>query len=246
MKNICTAYTKDHRRCRLEKVGENTCHIHRNYYKNWFVKHPVIGYGDYTGRKLKEVSYQFRNHITITDKMIKDWADMNRILNATNYEFLIVHAHINPLTSLEWLKNATLNIIYSYEWCERLNSILTSPEVCIEVFKHLLLMYDWGIQISWSTVFYPSNWRKILYSPTFMDVYNEHLEKHKKSPDLVLNIQTVIYPQMQEAKKNHRQFLRCLVGLYKEELMMVCWHPSRVENWIKEGGIELADNMMGL
>ena len=246
MIDICTAYTKDHRRCRLEQVGGKTCHIHRNYYREWFVKHPVIRYGEYTqGRKLKELVYQFRNHITITEKMFKDWVS-NFAINNDNFEFLILYGHINPMWSLEHLKSLFFDILYSLDWCTRLSSILTSPEVCIEVFKHLLLLYEWGFQVSWSTVFYPSNWRKVLYSSEFMDVYNNEIEKHKKSPDLVYNLRTLIYPCIQDAKNYHRQVLRSRATLYKEELMMVCWHPSRIEMWIKDGGMELCDNMMGL
>ena len=247
MINICTAYTKDHRRCRLEKVGEKTCTIHRNYYKDWFIKHPVVAYGEHIkGRKLKELVYQLRNHITVTEKMIKEWESSPGMLHADNYEFLILHANINPLWSQGLLKSVLFNIIHNYDWCDRLSSILTSPEVCNEIFKDLLHLYEWGFDLSWSTLFYPSNWRMVMYSDAFVDIYNDAIEKHKKSPQLIFNLKNFVWPFIKILKLYHRHILRDHVGIFKEELMMVCWHPSKIEGWIKSGGHALVDNMMGI
>jgi hypothetical protein len=97
----CLAFTKEHRRCRLEQLnGEKTCSIHRNYYTDWFEKHAYIlkyiPWEKMTPRIRKELEFQLKfHHVTITEHdIIREFWNL---IITDNYEKLILYQCINPI-----------------------------------------------------------------------------------------------------------------------------------------------------
>jgi len=248
MKNQCTAFTKDHRRCRLEKVGEKTCVIHRNYYRDWFIKHPLYLFNSpyMTKRRRNEVIYQLQNHIHI-DKNVLEL--LRYTIYPNEYEFLIKYAYIDPLLIEKSFKLSLIDILWTSiddVNNDRMDSILTSYEVCIEVFKYSLELFQLGCAVPWPLLFKSYKWKQVLYSDVLMDIYNDTVTKYRSNLEYTQKLENCVLPYIIEAKMLHRKQLRSRIALYKEDLMMFCWHPSRVEKWISDGGMELCDMMMGV
>jgi hypothetical protein len=97
----CLGFTKEHRRCRLERLKDNkTCSIHRNYYTNWFEKCgyvlKYIPWERMTPRVRKELEFQLKfHHVTITEHNIV--SEFRNLINTDNYEKLILYHCINPI-----------------------------------------------------------------------------------------------------------------------------------------------------
>jgi len=92
----CLAFGQtDKRRCRLEKeYGEKTCHIHRNYYINWFKTHsPFTRIETLTERELAEYKFQLTNgHLLLP----KEHVESLPTLYKEYYIFLLEHTKLSP------------------------------------------------------------------------------------------------------------------------------------------------------
>ena len=100
-KKQCLGFTKEHRRCRLERVdGKKTCHIHRNYYNQWIQKElPMLKYMHWSttsSRIKKEIEFQLKFcHVPITKEFIVN--EFWNITSTEGYELLILFHSIDPL-----------------------------------------------------------------------------------------------------------------------------------------------------
>jgi len=96
----CLGFTKDHRRCRLERQHDKkTCFIHRNYYIQWIEKNlPLLKYFNFellTPRIKKEIEFQLKFHyvsITKEDIVREFW----NLTNTDGFEKLILYHCIDP------------------------------------------------------------------------------------------------------------------------------------------------------
>ena len=160
----CLGYTSDHRRCRLKKINERTCKIHRNYYTDWLVKHPLNSVTSYlSSRKINELIFQLSHkHVIIDKSYILDNFSLHHMLE---YSFLITHAHINPLWHLglfnNYIKSSKFNSLDS------INIILVSSEVCLEVLRILPKNMDWSLILE------SPSWKYLMCSPVLSERFPE-------------------------------------------------------------------------
>jgi hypothetical protein len=163
----CLGYTSDHRRCRLKKINERTCKIHRNYYTDWLLKHPLNSFTSYSSqRKINELIFQLNHgHVSINQQYI---TDNFSILHIPEYIFLVNYAYINPLWHLglfnNYIESSKFNNLHG------INLILTSSEVCLEVLRILPMNSDWELILD------SPSWRYLMCSPVFSERFPE---KHK-------------------------------------------------------------------
>lgn len=142
----CLGFSREHRRCRLEQEeGSKTCHIHRNYYPDWFLNHH--GFYDITTltpRQQKEYTFQLGGgHVIPTEQYI-----INLTLNMRGYYiFLVEVAKINPLLNRRIFSDIiarTVDDQIFYNRIERqtptrdLKKILTAPETCQYALEGIL------------------------------------------------------------------------------------------------------------
>lgn len=149
-KSQCLGYSKDHRRCRLERDADSkTCSIHRNYYRDWWTK-TYRSYGNIdwaSSRQRAEYEFQLRNGHT----EVPDWYFARlRKGDRKEYLWLIQVAKCNPLRNLELFYYVILCMVdelltfYSLEK-ERIRVVvsefellLQTPKCCQEAFSVLL------------------------------------------------------------------------------------------------------------
>ena len=152
----CLGYTSDHRRCRLKKINERTCKIHRNYYTEWLLKHPLNSFTSYSShRKINELIFQLSHgHVSINQEYIRDNFSM---LHMLEYSFLITYAHINPLWHLglfnNYIESSKFNNLHD------INLILISSEVCLEVLRILPKTSNWELILE------SPSWKYLIGSP---------------------------------------------------------------------------------
>lgn len=142
----CYAFSKSHRRCRLTREEDSkTCHIHRNYYYNWWHTHPPFYSLDLlTKRQQRELLFQLINkHVIIPQEHV---AQLHTGLNQY-YIFLIKYAGINPLWNRAMMRHILHSCVHRGLWPESyrgtinsqfLQDILSTPEVCKEAFQMII------------------------------------------------------------------------------------------------------------
>lgn len=101
-KTRCYGFDKtDHRRCRLEcRPGQKTCHIHRNYYKNWeFYLGPWQNTSKPSPRKLDEMRFQYTYGGVVPDEnYLREFLNSIYWHEYTDYYlFMVQHANLNPM-----------------------------------------------------------------------------------------------------------------------------------------------------
>lgn len=146
----CLAYSKEHRRCRLERDGDSkTCSIHRNYYRDWWTT-TYRSYGNIewaTSRQRAEYEFQLRNGHT----EVPDWY-FSRLKKADRREYiwLIQTANCNPLHNLELFYYVILIVVdelltfYKLDkdrmqlFIKEFEVLLQTPACCTEAFSVLL------------------------------------------------------------------------------------------------------------
>jgi len=268
----CQAFTKEHRRCRLEIQDEGVCSIHRNYYTNWLHKHrPFSEVKLPTKRKMAEFDFQLKNkHVIITEHYCKALEGFNPLF----YEYLINTADINPLWNEVELESVFYRIInrvqyHSDTWeidQKRITAILTSPEVCKFIFKKIMYLSKLWIITPDVDMMYrmksgrllfllgflmPSGWKQMTGSTFFMEELTKEVNKaqemsnQREKQDILDFLEHLVKPAIIEFNKEKKMCQKAIQNVFKEELMMEMWKPSRVQKWIDEGGWKLYDMMTG-
>ena len=163
----CLGYTSDHRRCRLKKINKKTCKIHRNYYTDWLVKHPLNSFTSYiTSRKINELIFQLSHrHVSIDKGYILDNFSLDHMLE---YIFLITYAHIDPLWHLGLFNDYIMSSKFNN--LKDINLVLISSEACLEVLRILPNSSDWELILD------SPSWKYLMCSPVFSERFPE---KHK-------------------------------------------------------------------
>ena len=153
--NQCLAFTKERRRCRLERnIGSKTCNIHRNYYHQWAEKElPKLKYCQWdtlTKRTQKEITFQltFRHVILKQEEVEKMFWNFTSV---DGYERLILLGAVDPfwvkplfrkiidyymLDMAEYLSFHT-NFSFEHKYQRLLEALLPFPEVVEFVFHYL-------------------------------------------------------------------------------------------------------------
>jgi len=151
----CLAFTKERRRCRLERKDDSkTCHIHRNYYHQWIEKElPKLKYCPWdtlTLRTQKELTFQltFRHVILNREEVEKMFWNFTTV---DGYERLILLGAIDPF----WVKPLFKKILdyymldvteyllfhtgfsFEHKYQRLLEALLPFPDVVHFVFHYL-------------------------------------------------------------------------------------------------------------
>jgi len=212
----CLAYTNDHRRCRLERSTSKTCKIHRNYYTQWLVKHPLNTFYSYNSvRKFNELAFQLQHgNIEVT----KEYMEYNFSIGHTSeYMFLIEYANINPLWNRSLFKTCIL--LYSNgSNIKKFNLLLTSVECCIEALRYLLRFEE----LNWTHILSAPRWKYCMCSSILLDELKTENQKNTLLPILVEKNKDLMKAQESE-----------ILNL-KHELLEVILHPSRIQKWKHE------------
>ena len=212
----CLAYTTDHRRCRLERSNGRTCRIHRNYYTNWLVKHPLNSYCSYNSiRKFNEIVFQLQyGDILVTEEYIQYNFGIG---HRAEYMFLIRYAHINPLWNMQLFEYCILQY-YMDDIHNKFNSLLTSVEACIKALRYLLKIEG----LDWTYILSAPRWKQLMCSSIFTDELKTENQKNTLLP--------IFLEKYKELMKEQELYIMDL----KNELLEFIWHPSRIEKWKHE------------
>jgi hypothetical protein len=145
----CLAFTKERRRCRLERnEGSKTCHIHRNYYYQWaekeLTKLKYCQWDTLTKRTQKEITFQLRfRHVVLNqeevEKMFWNFTSVN------GYERLILLSAVDPLWVKPLFKKILDNymfyvieyLIFHYKYKDFLESLPPFPDAVRFVYHYL-------------------------------------------------------------------------------------------------------------
>jgi hypothetical protein len=151
----CLAFTKERRRCRLERnEGSKTCHIHRNYYYQWAEKElPKLKYCHWdtlTKRNQKEITFQLKfRHVILNQEDVEKmfW----NFTSVDGYERLILLGAVEPF----WVKPLFKKILdyymldiieylsfhggfsFEHKYQTLLEALLPFPDVVHFVFHYL-------------------------------------------------------------------------------------------------------------
>ena len=135
----------DHRRCRLERVSnEYTCKVHKNYYLNWFEKHPGFLNHSVTSREYNEYHFQIVNrHVHIPIHILKNLSE----IYSDYYLFLITHTgyqgHVNMYCLDRLVQDAAQSLLYQmrigirispYKYIAYLIPLFTSYEAIKNIY----------------------------------------------------------------------------------------------------------------
>ena len=283
-KTKCTAFTNDHRRCRLESLPINNennennqnkqnnhsvCEIHKNYYTAWFTKHPPpIGLDSLNKRMRNEYEFQIKNkYVKPTKQIVSELTDATYM---TDYYLLLCSSGIDPL----WNKNLLIRCITSFTYdylkyrfygliynSSRIHSMLEilcqSQELTHSILKSFLVVIyniiksqaslpesERLIRYSEFEGYVTELWNHISTSPVMICLYKsreftnvqkqfqEKIAPYKWSNSLYKNVLEPIFKHMEAYTKAS---IKSRVNIYKEELMMVCWSPQRVQSYLEAG-----------
>jgi hypothetical protein len=169
------------------------------------------------------------------------------------FEFIVKNTNTDPLWNPTLFKELIKHSIINRK---DINYLLKSSESCKFVFNqiisfvHSLIItdYDSDYLAFWNDYFVNvPGWIQMMGSTFFMEEYQNCMAKAKKEnkQHIINSLEGVVLPAIMTFKKNslHKQKYGLI---YKEELMMVTWHPSRIEKWLKDGGFDMLHMMMGV
>lgn len=212
----CLGYSKDHRRCRLERdANSKTCSIHRNYYRDWwyYTFRPFSTMEWASKRQKAEYEFQIQNdHVQVPERIIQDL----RTSDLKLYRWFIRVAHIDPLLNrrcfIHNLSYPVDSLLMAYtiseeriQTCvEEIRSMLVSPKCCEEAFsilvhRALANMKFFNYMISperrvefWDQIF--SNikeWTILLKSPAYINCLDEFEKKFSTIGTAFLNTENM-------------------------------------------------------
>jgi hypothetical protein len=216
----CLAFGQtDVRRCRLERIsGEKTCHIHRNYYRNWFKTHePFYHIETLTERELAEYKFQLTNgHLLLPREHVETLPGIYK----EYYIFLLEHTKLSPSVNRSLFRNI-LNRLFLKGYEEGfMNSTVFRARIdrcfkwalrdslsCIYVFTAILdFVYSFalhveigGSQYTYATLEtfldvvllqYPE-WRQLTYSNILHDLCADRQAIHERSGYLPIYIEGI-------------------------------------------------------
>ncbi len=269
----CLAFTKEHRRCRLEREeGSKTCPYHRTYFSRWLETHKGFHRAYSSQREMAEYHFQIVNkHVHIPESYV---AQLGRMYTGY-YLFLIeqtgVSASVNlPLVRYvvkcdSWTIFVTEHHSIANHYFKRLAPLFTDPTsilVCFRVlWQEMVETYrfykDEGnhFPTRFRHVFFSPVWRPILFNKDLWYIIQtiwednvtreEHQAQHMH-PDLRFKEEWSrerFQDMLYEMTVHHQTKLKERIQPFKEELIATAMHPRRVERLINEFGIDVLDSL---
>jgi hypothetical protein len=247
-KEQCTAFGNK-RRCRLlRRPGFTTCHIHRNYYKDWCDKHPPPDH--WTKRQRAEYIFQIsRGLVEIPERQVIGL----RLAQLEYFEILMRYTHHTPMLNIQCFTEYTLLHLETIE-----DYILKDFDSCHIVFKSIMLQTIILHQVSTPedvlvravTFLSRPACRQILYSAKLaklFEVYSQIIRVYAEDWSKLYELEEIyrsdglIQLGMRRAFSVNAAAIRDRCSVYKEELMKVAWSPLRIEKWLERGYDVFAD-----
>ena len=268
----CLAFTKDHRRCRLQREDESkTCPYHKDYFSRWLETHKGFHSVHSSKREIEEYKFQItNNHVHIPESYV---AELGRYYRGY-YLFLLKHtgyfATVNTrvlsysVKSHSWSIFSSKNHRAAKEYYKELLPLFTDPTsifVCFCIlWEEMVEMYrfykDDGQKFMsrFRHVFFSPAWRPILFNRDLWYVIQSIWEDVAKKEEFqAQHINPTLrfkeewsrerfQDMLYEFTVHHQTKLKERIQPFKEELMAAAWHPNRVEKWLEAGGFELFDS----
>lgn len=223
--------------------------------------------------KRKKIEFEFQvknNHVVLTEPFCRE------INCLVYYEYCISNSNINPLWNTVMVDTIFYSIVTGLQYNpqswedlqKRLNTLLTTPEVCKYIFRKIIFLIKlWMTQPSVESLDYcekscrlllvlafqlpTSRWKQMLGSTFFLEECAKEQNEISKLPEspmkesLVKLLEEIIMPAVlfftQDVKKHQKNSMDAL----KEELMIEMWKPERVQSWYDKGGWALQEMMIG-
>jgi hypothetical protein len=247
-KEQCTAFGNK-RRCRLVKrPGFTTCHIHRNYYRDWVDKRPPPDH--WTKRQRAEYIFQIsRGLVEIPELQVVGL----RLAQLDYFEILMRYTHHSPMLNIHCFTEYIFLRLGNVE-----EHILKDVDSCYIVFKSIVLRTIILREVATPedvlervvTFLSRPSCRQILYSAkleklfeVFREIIRIYAESWTELYDLgeIYRADGLIQTGMRRAFSVNASAVRARCAVYKEELMKVAWAPSRIEKWLERGYDVFAD-----
>lgn len=267
----CLAFTKDHRRCRLQRDdGQQTCEYHKEYFLKWLETHKGFHHAISSKRQMEEYRFQICNHhVTIPESYIATLT----IHYQAYYEFLVKETGCSSLVNhrcfkygidtLSWAIFIETNLARTKRLFNSLAHFFTDVEsilFCFRLFwKEMVETFrfykadDEMYQKRFQQVFYSPVWRPILFNKelwyTIQTVWEEN-QRREIEQGILMNRALELKEQWSRERFQdmlytmtafHQKKMKGRIQPFKEELIAAAWHPKRVERWLEMGGFELLD-----
>ena len=269
----CLAFTKDHRRCRLQRdEGSKSCPYHKDYFLHWLETHRGFHHVISSKRHIEEYRFQICNkHVHIPESYIASLA----INYQAYYEFLVKETGCSSLVNrrclkycidnLSWTIFSEKNLARTKRLFNSLAHLFTDVEsilFCFTLFwKEMVEIFrfyeaeDAVYMKRFEQVFYSPVWRPIIFNAklwyTIQTIWEEN-QRRETEQSILMNRHFEFKEQwtrerfqdmLYEMTIFHQKKMKERVQPFKEDLMAAAWHPKRVEKWIDAYGIESMDDM---
>jgi hypothetical protein len=261
MDDKCMAFTKtDKKRCRLYKrPNEQTCYIHRKYYKDWLEKRwKIIVQKSFNGiskRELDEWIFQLKHRtvvIPVEYVQTLNFFDANFIYN---YDFLIRYTDISPMENvygfLQCMKRR-LEFLDLIAFDVGLEPYMKDWTCCLFIFssliEHILIRSNGSTATFLLKILQccrSDPWKQMLYSNKFRYLfheYNTELQRHLEliyydfiATDELSFEKNPIDCLIKNFNMRHAFDIKRRCMIYKQELIAAVWKPSRVQKWLDNG-----------
>ena len=269
----CLAFTKDHRRCRLQRdEGSKSCPYHKDYFLYWLETHGGFQSSSSSKRLIEEYNFTISNrnieipesyiatmtiHYSEYYKYLIDQTGYSSTLNMTCLKYC-VDAVAWPMfiaTKLETTKHEFNNLaplftdVESTLYCFQ----LLWKEI-VETFR-FYEKEDAAYMKRFRQVFYSPVWRPLIFNKdlwyTIQTIWEENQlreqrTRNRMNPLLQFKAEWSrerFQDMLYEMTTYHQKKMKERIQPFKEELMAAAWHPRRVEKWINMYGLESIDDM---
>ena len=269
----CLAFTKDHRRCRLQREeGSKSCPYHKQYFSTWLETHPGFQRGRSSKRVIEEYEFTISNrNIEIPESYVAEIDIMHSeyfmyLIDQTGYS-----AAINPrcltycVSCLAWPMFMADSLETTKQMFNSLAPLFTDVEstmICfIRLWKEIVETFrfyqkeDAAYMKRFRQVFYSPVWRPIAFNRdlwyTIQTIWEENQAREERNRPHMSHVlqfkeqwsRERFQDMLYEMMAYHQKKIQSRIQPFKEELIAAVWHPRRIERWIDKHGIEVLDAM---
>ena len=272
----CLAFTKERRRCRLERTSRTTCDVHKNYFKDWFTKHPPFR-NYYCELENSRIMNEYKTILTgplrPTLAYIQSIPDNNDYISF--YMMLVSYTGVNPLLnkpcfkrSIRYAIDEIFGIYSSHMRTQNiknahivLNILCINTELTYEVFRYIIfytverminlqristLTEEQLVSLGTSLltiIFLSDVWRFVFMSHDIKAICKRVSNKLSVLLDPVkvdYFMNTIVATSIETLKQDIITHIKKKCNIYKEDLMMTVYEPSRLQKYL-DSGLELED-----
>ena len=274
--NRCRGFTKEHRRCRLERAaGSLTCQVHKHYFEHENILYLAKNFDPHiTTPRKGEANYRYHEEMTQlllnheTSFLVKP--HLYDILEVSRHSYTwycrFTHTLVRKKEPIHkpLFKGFCYTLSEHYRQCTLLNlpfnSVIAAQLddiTCDPVLSKLTLFYTLRYIVNyilWNYEFIDAHmhtnqpsfkfkhiqsigkfyslpaWRRLYGSKSWTSILDRIRDVFSgRNPEVLeLILVEMVKPGLRQACLNHKDFIYNRCNLFKEELMMNRWHPSRV------------------